>query len=89
MEFYFFLYHFSGKQKADRYKKIVQANFKVLPADTNSTVAAAVMRSHMLKKKRHMSYTDCLAYVLAREHGHKVLTGDEYFRGLEHVVFVK
>ncbi len=47
------------------------------------------MRSHMLKKKRHMSYTDCLAYVLAREHGHKVLTGDEYFRGLEHVVFVK
>lgn len=50
MEFYFFLYHFSGKQKADRYKKIVQANFKVLPAGTNSTVATAVMRSHMLKK---------------------------------------
>ena len=88
-EFYFFLYHFSGKEKADEYKKILQVHFKLVPASAKTAVAAAVMRSKMLKQKKTMSYTDCMAYVLAVEHGHKLLTGDEHFRGLENVLFVK
>lgn len=89
MEFYFFLYHFSGKEKADDYKKIIQLDFRLLPASAKTVVAAAVMRSRMLKENKRMSYTDCIAYVLAVEHNHKVLTGDEHFRELGNVVFVK
>jgi len=43
----------------------------------------------MLRSKRKISYADCMSYALALEHGHKVLTGDEQFRNLEHVVFVE
>ncbi len=83
MEFYFFLYHFSGKPKADRFRKILLMNFRVLQATEESVVAAAVMRSKMMRQRKRMSYTDCLAYVLAVGSGHKVLTGDEHFRGLD------
>lgn len=89
MEFYFFLYHFSGKEKADEYRRVLQLNFKMIPASARTAVAAAIMRSKMLRQKRKMSYTDCTTYVLALEHNHKVLTGDEHFRGLENVLFVK
>jgi len=89
MEFYFFVYHFAGREKAESYKNLLRLNFKLLPASAKTAIGAAVMRSTMLKRKRKLSYTDCVSHVLAVEHGHKVLTGDEHFRGLDHVVFVE
>jgi predicted nucleic acid-binding protein len=89
MEFYFFLYHFSGKRIADEYSEILRRNFKLLRLSATSAVDAAVMRSHMVKQKRRMSYTDCIGYALALQHHHKFLTGDQQFMGLKHVIFVK
>ena len=89
MEFYFFMYHFAGKEKADAYKKILRLNFRLLPSSAKTAVAAAIVRSKMLRRERRMSYADCVSLVLAEEHDHVVLTGDEHFRGLEHVLFVK
>jgi predicted nucleic acid-binding protein len=88
-EFYLFLYHFSGKETAEKFRTIIRHNFKMLPASSKTAVDAAVFRSSMLHKKKKMSYTDCLVYVLAKEHSHSVLTGDEHFRGLDAVLFVK
>ncbi len=36
-----------------------------------------------------LSHVDCLGYLLAREHGVPFLTGDDGFRGMENVEFVK
>ena len=36
-----------------------------------------------------MSYTDVVGYTLSRSLGFKFLTGDEAFRNLENVEFVK
>lgn len=36
-----------------------------------------------------LSYVDCLGYLLAQEHGLPFLTGDDGFRGMENVEFVK
>ena len=41
------------------------------------------------KKKKNMSYTDCIGYVYAKKHGMKFLTGDKEFAHLENVEFVK
>jgi hypothetical protein len=56
MEFYFFLYHFSGSRTADEYSEILRRNFKLLRVSATSAVNAAVMRSHMIRQKRRMSY---------------------------------
>jgi len=40
-------------------------------------------------KSRKLSYVDCIGYVLAKSLGLRFLTGDEQFRDLENVEFVK
>jgi len=40
-------------------------------------------------KKKKFSYTDCIGYILARSRGMKFLTGDNAFKGMEGVEFVK
>jgi len=89
MEFYFFLYHFAGKRKADEYKQILRLNFALLPASARTAVEAAILRSNMLRRRKRMSYADCMSYALAVVNNHKVLTGDPHFRGLERVIFVR
>jgi len=40
-------------------------------------------------KKKKFSYADCTGYVIAQEKNIKFLTGDEGFRGMKNVKFVK
>lgn len=40
-------------------------------------------------KKRNLSYADCLGYAYAKARGLRFLTGDEGFKDLENVEFVK
>ena len=50
---------------------------------------AAVFREAQRKRRRLLSYVDALGYVLARRMSLRFLTGDDAFRGLPHVLFVK
>jgi predicted nucleic acid-binding protein len=50
---------------------------------------AAVFREGERRRKRSLSFVDALGYVLARRLRLRFLTGDEAFRGLAHVLFVK
>jgi len=88
MEFYFFIHHFIGQKKAEQLRDVLRHDFKMLSVSAETAVQTAILRSKMYRSKKKMSYADCLCYALALEHGHKVLTGDEQFRNLEHVVFV-
>jgi len=40
-------------------------------------------------RKKVMSFADVIGYVMARKYGVKFLTGDEDFRGMKNVEFVK
>ena len=40
-------------------------------------------------KKRDLSYTDCLGYIIAKDLGIRFLTGDKEFKDLPNVEFVK
>jgi len=41
------------------------------------------------RRKVNLSYADALGYEVAQRMGTKLLTGDEAFKGLENVEFVK
>lgn len=47
------------------------------------------MKFRYLHKKKKLSYIDCLGYMYAKRYGYKFLTGDEGFREIEDVEFVK
>ena len=50
---------------------------------------AAVFRETQRHRKRLLSFVDALGYVLAQRMKLRFLTGDEAFRGLKGVLFVK
>ncbi len=51
-------------------------------------ISKAVKLKHAFKK-RGLSMTDCIGYILAKQLRIKFLTGDREFRDLENVEFVK
>lgn len=89
MEFYFSVYHEFNEAKAEFLREVLLKNFQIIKIRQDDIIKAAKFRSKMYKKKIKMSYTDVLNYVIAKENNLKVLTGDEHFRNLDHVEFVK
>ena len=55
--------------------------------DSDIIKKAAKFRREHIKKK--LSYLGCLGYIIALENKIKFLTGDEGFRGMKNVEFVK
>ncbi len=89
MEIYFFKHHNSGKNEAKKFRKWLNKHFKLIKVKQKQLIETAIFRSEMFKKKIKMSYADSLSYVLARGYNLKVLTGDEHFKNLDCVEFVK
>ena len=54
---------------------------------TNAIVEAVKLKFTHRKKK--ISYVDCLGYSIAKENKVRFLTGDEKFRNMDNVEFVK
>ncbi len=59
----------------------------VMDFDENVIREAAKLK--ILLNKRDVSMTDCIGYCLARQLGIRFLTGDDAFRNLDNVEFVK
>lgn len=59
----------------------------VMDFDENVIKEAAKLK--ILLNKRDVSMTDCIGYCLARQLGIRFLTGDDAFRNLDNVEFVK
>ena len=53
----------------------------------NALIEAVKMK--FLHRRHKLSYIDCLGYMIARENKVKFLTGDEKFRNMDNVEFVK
>jgi predicted nucleic acid-binding protein len=62
-------------------------NVNLLEATTEDLFEAARVRAD--RPRQRLSYVDALGYVLARREGMRFLTGDQAFRGLVGVEFVK
>ncbi|MBI4176789.1 MAG: PIN domain-containing protein [Candidatus Aenigmarchaeota archaeon] len=60
-----------------------------LAVDFNPDVIKYAAKFRLDNMNKNLSMTDCIGYVLAKTLGIKFLTGDQQFRGVENVEFVK
>lgn len=83
-EFCYNLFKESVKEAGDYTAEIEPA---IVHASSN--VIKKAMKFRYENKKKKMSMTDCISYIMAREFSIKFLTGDKEFESLEGVEFVK
>lgn len=57
--------------------------------DFNPALVKKAMEFRFEHKKKDLSMVDCIGYMLARQMNVPFLTGDNAFRGMPHVEFVK
>ena len=88
LEFYFGLYHKLGAAEAEKKFAEITPYLDIIELDLETLKEAAKFRSDMLPKKK-FSYADSVNYIAARKLKVKFLTGDEEFRGMPNVEFVK
>lgn len=76
------------EQGADDAKKVLSSLRPILVDPTFEDLEYA-MHFKLKHKSKKLSYVDCLGYALARRLGILFLTGDEGFKGISGVEFVK
>ncbi|MFQ5531263.1 MAG: PIN domain-containing protein [Candidatus Nanoarchaeia archaeon] len=74
-----------GPDKMDYYLDC----YKVFVKSIDVAIIKKAMLFRYKNKKKKLSMTDCISYLMAKDLGIKFLTGDNQFRDLENVEFVK
>ena len=85
MELHYNLLRLKGKETADFYFN--KFNEFCIPVDDDTIKEANELKIKI--SKRDVSYVDCIGYTLAKKRNAKFLTGDEQFKDLDNVEFVK
>jgi predicted nucleic acid-binding protein len=89
VELFHHIFHNEGKDDAEIIYSSVVNYLNIAKMDEEIIKNSGIFRSNMLKKKKSLSYADCINYSIAEKMNLKLLTGDEDFRGIENVEFVK
>jgi len=85
LEFSYFLFR---EGKGNETKEIVNRFLRFnIDYDEDLLIKAAEMKFKLLKER--LSFVDCIGYLLAKKNNAKFLTGDEKFRDMKNVEFVK
>ena len=85
VELYYYLLKDHGKKIADKHLKLYS---KIIVPITLTSIKQG-MAFKLKNKKSKLSYADCIGYAIALEFGVKFLTGDNKFRKISNVEFVK
>ncbi len=81
---YYFLDNF-GEGKA----REVCESLKEYVAEVSSDDILAALKFRLENKKKSLSYADCLGYIYAKRNNMLFLTGDDAFKEMANVEFVK
>ncbi|MBI4116376.1 PIN domain-containing protein [Candidatus Pacearchaeota archaeon] len=85
MELHYRLLSLYGKNYAETaYNKFLEFSVEI-----SDEVIKQANEFKSLNKKKRLSYVDCIGYVLAKISNAKFLTGDNQFKEMENVEFVK
>ena len=85
MELHYGLLREYGEEIADEYyDKLIKFSVEV---SDDIIKEANLFRASL--KERNLSYVDCVGYIIAKTRNIKFLTGDEQFKDLDNVEFVK
>jgi|SRR3989338_635822 len=74
-----------GKEIAE----IILNDYYLFTIDFDEKIIIEAAHFKLLNKKKKLSMTDCIGYIIAKSNGIKFLTGDKEFENLENVEFVK
>ena len=85
MEVYYITLRDQGQDKAH---KVLELLRPIIIYPTIEDVEES-MKFKLENKHKKFSYTDCLGYILARRNKIRFLTGDEGFKNMSNVEFVK
>ena len=85
MEFHYYLLRNVGKKDADFYYDA----FLGLIIEFTDEIIKIANDFKLLNKIRKLSYIDCVGYITAKINNSKFLTGDNQFKDLENVEFIK
>ncbi len=85
MEYAYFLLRI---KKENRIQSLFNEYIKYnIEPSINALIEAVKFK--LVQRKDKLSYIDCLGYMIAKENRVKFLTGDEKFRNMDNVEFVK
>lgn len=85
MELAYFLFRINKAEKVE----LVFKDYLKYNVEPSISALMEATRFKFIHKKRKLSYVDCLGYIMAKENKVKFLTGDEKFKGMANVEFVK
>jgi predicted nucleic acid-binding protein len=85
MELHYILLRLKDKKTADFYYD----QYVTFAIEFNDTTIKEANELKFKLNRRDVSYTDCIGYILAKKRNARFLTGDEQFKDLENVEFVK
>ena len=85
MEVYYWILLRQGKEMAEK----VYTEFVDFCIEITDEIIKKACEFRIENKKKELSYVDCLGYVIARERNIKFLTGDEGFKDIINVEFIK
>ena len=85
VELYFLVLEDFGEEKA----KQIYNKFKDCVVDVPDDALFRAMAFRLKNKKKNLSYVDCIGYAFSLMNDLKFLTGDEAFRDLPGVEFIK
>ncbi len=82
--FYAFL-----REEDEHLAQLCLQNYNQFTVDLDINTIEYAARFKYLHKKKKLSMTDCIGYILAQKMGIKFLTGDQQFANMINVEFVK
>jgi len=85
MEMHYGLLKDNGKEIADHFFDY----FKSFVVEVDDDIIKRANEFKLKSKKTNLSYVDCIGFTIARMRGIPFLTGDNAFKGMEGVEFVK
>ncbi|HJX05205.1 MAG TPA: PIN domain-containing protein [Candidatus Nanoarchaeia archaeon] len=85
MELHYITLKDIGERMADTHYEF----FKGLAIEISDDIIKKANRFRYANRKKGLSYVDCISYTIARMRGIPFLTGDNAFKGMEGVEFVR
>lgn len=84
-ELFYIILEEQGEEKA----KASFAKFRDFEIEVPDDILFKAMLFRLKNRKKGLSYADCIGYVFALENKLKFLTGDDAFKNMDNVEFVK
>lgn len=81
--------YYSFLLKDESKANIILKSYKDNAVEFSVDIIEKAMKFRMKNKKMDLSYADCIGYIYACENNLKFLTGDEKFKDMDNVEFVK